>query len=370
MTNSANNESKANWELPPEPGQRSVSFFEFWPASVMYGPVLWQWLWLAFRHRSLTLPLIANPRLTMAGLVGARKSELMAQAHGRCKAAILPWVNSVIDDRPVAIQATELANKANASDIHFPMVCKPDIGCRGAGVKLVHSLAQLTEAMAAYPIGASVLCQKLASFEPEVGIFFVKRPGEVGQITSLTFKYSPAVVGDGVRTLHQLVACDPRAGQLLHLYRSRWAARWDSVIASGERVKLVFSASHCRGAVFRDARAHITPELSAGVNAILADLPDYHYGRLDVKFADLPALRAGIGLEIVEINGASAESIHIWDRDAGFFAALGTLQWQYRTLFEIGAYQRTKGHRPPSLRALYQSWQIERRLRAHYPSTD
>ena len=370
MTNNISKQNKAVWEMPAEPGERAVSFFEFWPAFVMYGPVLWHWLWLAIRHRSLTLPLIANPRLTMSGLVGARKSELMIQAHGHCARAILPWVSKVIDAQPIANQAADLATLAHKAEIYFPMVCKPDIGCRGAGVKLVQSLAQLTDALAAYSIGASVLCQKLASYEPEVGIFFVKRPGEAGNITSLTFKFSPAVVGDGVHTLHQLVAQDPRAGKLLHLYRTRWVARWESVIPSGERIKLVFSASHCRGAVFRDARAHITPELGARVNAILADLPDFHYGRLDVKFPDLQALQAGIGLEIVEINGASAESIHIWDRNASFFAALRTLRWQYRTLFEIGAYQRTRGHRPPGLRALYQSWQLERRLSSHYPSTD
>jgi hypothetical protein len=370
VSTSENSEANVRWDLPPEPGKRTVSFFEFWPAWVMYGPVLWQWLWLSLKHRSLTLPLIANPNLTMAGLVGARKSELMTQAHGHCANAILPWVSAVINEQAAALQAEQLALKAAALAIHFPMVCKPDIGCRGSGVKLVKSLAQLTEALAAYPIGASVLCQKLASYEPEVGIFFVKRPGQNGQITSLTFKFSPAVTGDGTHTLAQLIARDPRAGQLQHLYRSRWVARWDSVIPSGERIKLVFSASHCQGAVFRDAHAHITPELSARVNTILADLPDFNYGRMDVKFADVQALRAGIGLEIVEINGASAESIHIWDRNAHFFSALRTLQWQYRTLFEIGAYQRTKGRHPPGLRALYRSWQLERRLTAHYPSTD
>ena len=51
-------------------------------------------------------------------------------------------------------------------------------------------------------------------------------------------------------------------------------------------------------------------------------------------------------LEIIEINGASAESIHIWDKRASFIDAIKTLMWQYTSLFKIGAHQRRR-QRPP-----------------------
>src|SRR3546814_9177882 len=40
---------------------KTVSFFEFWPSWLVYTPVALQWLGLSLRHRSLTVPLCANP---------------------------------------------------------------------------------------------------------------------------------------------------------------------------------------------------------------------------------------------------------------------------------------------------------------------
>ena len=359
-----------HWQ-PGTDGGRVTSRFEFWPTWLIYAPVVAQWLALALRHRSLTLPLLANPRLPLAGMVGVAKSTLMEQAVGACREAILPWTRYEATTDPAADQARTCLAQADAAGIELPCVCKPDIGCRGVGVKLVRSPAQLAAVIAAYPPGAALLCQRLSRWAPEAGIFFVREPGSGrGRVVSMTFKYTPVVTGDGRRTLGELVAADARAGPLQHLYRRRNARDWERVLAPGERHRLVFSASHCRGAVFRDARAYITPALERAVTALMAGLPEFHYGRLDVKFPDLDALQEGRGLEILEINGASAESIHIWDRDARLREAWATLLWQYRTLFRLGAAQRRRGHRPPGPVALWRHWQRERRLSRAYPDTD
>lgn len=349
----------------------AVSFFEFWPTWVMYLPVAVQWLALAAWHRSFTLPLLANPRLPLAGMVGGSKAELMAQAQAECEAAILDWVAHDITGHDARQQAETLLAKARTRGIELPLVCKPDMGCRGAGVKLIREPQQLVDALAAYPVGARVLLQKLASHTAEAGIFYVRHPGEAtGRVVSLTLKQAPSVTGDGVRRLCELVAADPRAGQLLHLYERRNQARWQSIPAEGETVSLLFSASHCRGAVFRDGRQHITPALEAAIERLMRGLPDFHYGRLDAKYRSLAELERGEELEIVEINGASAEAIHIWDRDARLGDALKTLLWQYRTLFAIGARHRRNGLQPPPLRELLERWRLERRLTRAYPDTD
>ena len=43
---------------------RTTSFFEFWPILLMYLPVAIQWLLLAARYRSLSLPSIADTIMT------------------------------------------------------------------------------------------------------------------------------------------------------------------------------------------------------------------------------------------------------------------------------------------------------------------
>ena len=350
---------------------RQVSFFEFWPTWVMYAPVAVQWILLTVWYRSFTLPFLANPNVPVAGMVGMPKSTLLGQATGKAAEVILPWIIYAVGNRPLSQQLDTCLKSAEAIGITLPFVCKPDIGCRGVGVKLIKSRDQLAEVISLYPKGAQLVCQQLASWEPEVGIFYVKNTetGEVS-ITSMTFKYTPHVVGDGQRTLSELVEADPRAGQLQHLYHARFRERWSEVPESGEVVKLVFSASHSKGAIFKNASEFITEALRLRVAEIMADIPEFFYGRLDVKFRDVASLKLGETLEVVEINGASSESILIWDKDTSLLTAFKELTWQYRTLFKIGAHHRRNGLRPPRLGYFLERLREERRLTRNYPLTD
>lgn len=355
----------------PNNNEKPTSFFEFWPSKLMYAPVAIQWLLLSIRHASLTLPLLANPKLTLAGMVGVTKSELMEQAQGLCHDSILDWKKFMTTDSPANTQAKQWSTEVKNLDIHYPFVCKPDIGCRGSGVKLVKNNTELATVIKSYPINTSLLIQKLASYEPEAGIFFVKFPHQdQGQVVSLTFKHSPSVIGDGEHTLKELLQKDFRAKNLLHLYQNRHQENWHKILKKEKKLNLIFSASHCQGAVFEDARQFITSELTKHINNLMSDLPEFFYGRLDVKFSDLENLKKGKTIEIIEINGASAESIHIWDKKTRFFDAIKTLLWQYRTLFKLGAYQRSKGYKTPGLKKLYKHWRIEKQLAKYYPDTD
>ena len=351
--------------------KQCLSFFEFWPAWVMYFPVAAQWALLSLWHRSLTLPFLANPDLTLSGMTGVGKSELMAQATGLCKKAILPWVAFDTNQDNAQEQAEKWVETAAEQGITLPFVCKPDIGCRGFGVKLIKDVEQLAANIEIYPQGTSLVCQKLASWEPEVGIFYVKDPvSGQGDVVSMTAKFLPRVTGDGVSTLGELIENDSRGGLLRHQYYERHKKEWDSIPDKGKNVQLVFSASHSKGSIFRDACDYITPELKQSVVAIMDDLPNFYYGRLDVKYADLESLQQGETLEIVEINAASSESTHIWDRNTTFSKAIKTLLWQYRTLFNLGAFHRKNGRTAPSLKTFFRHWRIEKDLGKYYPFTD
>ncbi len=351
--------------------EKDVSFFEFWPMWLMYLPVALQWLVLAVRNGSLMLPLVANPKLPVSGVVGVGKSEILAQATGHCADAILPWVCHRITDESPGEQVDGIIRKATEQNIQLPFVCKPDLGCRGSGVKLVSDKEQLSTYLDAYPQDTEIIVQRLASWEPEAGIFYVRMPGaELGQIKSLALKYSPHVVGDGVSTLRELIARDSRASQLEHLYLERHQANLDTIIEKEKTYRLVFSISHCRGAIFRDGAEYITEKLTQQIDDLMRDIPEFYYGRLDIKFPDIDSLMKGENLEIVEINAASAESLHIWDRDASLRDALQALLWQYRTLFKIGRINRRRGFAPPPISELLERWRTERQLAQFYPMTD
>ena len=351
--------------------EKNTSFFEFFPTQIMYAPVALQWLLSAIRYRSVTLPLLANPQLTLSGMVGVRKSELLQQARGLCQESILKWQVFTVESSPSCEQSQQWIQQVSSIGIQLPFVCKPDIGCRGSGVKLIHDAQELADVIKSYPLGTSLMIQKLASFEPEAGVFYVKLPHQKkGKVVSLTLKHNPKVCGDGIHTLKELLMQDERAKHLLHLYQDRHIGQWDTVVEKDQVIKLVFSASHCQGAVFEDARNHITKELTQTIESIMSELPEFYYGRLDVKFKSLEELKKGKTIEIIEINGASAESIHIWDKKTTFIEAIKTLLWQYNTLFKLGAYNRKKGYKVPGLKKFYNHWRIEKKLKKYYPDTD
>ena len=350
---------------------RTTSFFEFWPLWLIYIPVAIQWFLLAVRYRSLSLPLIANPGIPLSGMVGVPKSAVFDLAGETARQWILPWILFEVDGQSIEYQCQNAKKALVEAGLEFPVVGKPNIGCRGAGVKLLNDDTELQDYLCGFPVGGCIQFQKLSQWDAEAGVFYVRDPEKgQGEVTSLTLKYTPYVVGDGEKQLSELVAQDPRAGDLLHLYRARHAARWNDVIPEGELYRLVFSASHCRGAVFRDAAELIDPKLSQSLDKIFEDIPGFYYGRLDVKFKNVESLSAGEDFNIIEINGASSESINIWDRNAGLFTAIRTLLQQYRTLFTLGDINRKRGNKPPGFMAAYRAWRFENNLVKQYPQND
>jgi hypothetical protein len=96
--------------MPPlDMSGKQTSFFEFWPTWLVYLPVVLQSLLLALINRSLTLPLIANPRLPLSGMVGVEKSRLLSQASGECKQHILDWFVHVKTDASIEDQVSQIS---------------------------------------------------------------------------------------------------------------------------------------------------------------------------------------------------------------------------------------------------------------------
>jgi hypothetical protein len=366
--------------MPPfDQSGEVLSFFEFWPMWAFYPPVALYAAWLMLRHRGVLLPTLANPSFPGGGFVGESKAEILAMARRHAGDWFAPFV--CVDRPDLAAQAVAGSTlqdeldaallRLRAAGLALPVVAKPDLGCRGAGVKLVRSESDLRAYLEAFPRGARLLLQRYVPHEGEAGIFYCRRPGEPrGRIVSITLKYFPYVHGDGRRTLRELILADPRAGRLPHLYLHRHAARLDTVPEAGSAIRLAFAGSHSRGAIFRDGSHLATPAMEARFEAIARAIPEFHFGRFDIRFADFTQVQAGEGFTIVEVNGAGAESTHIWDRKTSLWKAWRDLMRQYRWLFEIGAANRARGHKPSTFAAFRAAHRREKALTPLYPPTD
>ena len=346
-----------------------TSFFEFWPFWAFYTPIILYILWLGIRYRGPTLMTASNPAIPMSGFVGESKVDVLDAVKGDARRWISPYTGvDRVEHDSETLSAALSAMAAN--DLAFPIVAKPDLGMRGVGVQVAKSPDDLKAYIAGYPVGARFVLQKLVDAEGEVGVFYVRMPGEKrGTVTGLTLKYFPKVVGDGDTTLGDLVAKEPRAGQLAHIYQERHKNRWNSVIPKDETVRLAFAGSHSRGCIFRNGNAYITDALARRMDEIADAMGEFYVGRLDLRFADFDALLAGNGFRIIEINGAGGENTHIWDSRTTLFQAWRVLFRQYRYLWQIGQKNRRRGFKPASVWALRDAWLTELRLTRHYPHT-
>jgi hypothetical protein len=351
----------------PRPSGRLLSPFEFWPDWLFYAPVALQWAALALRYRSLTLPTAANPGISAGGLVGESKTEILDLVRGEARGLIAPYASFVVAGDAALDRTAARAAMAGAS-LAFPLVAKPDLGCNGTGVRVVADEAELAAWLQAFPSGERAILQTLLTEEGEAGLFYIREPGApAGRVTSITLKYAPEVVGDGVATLETLIRRDQRAGRLAHLYLPRLAGRLEEVPPSGERVRLVFTGNHVKGAIFRDGCDHATPALAAAVERVASAIPDFHFGRLDVRFRSIAGLRRGEGFRIIEINGAGSEATHVWDPDMTLRRAWAAELAHFGAAWRIGAANRARGARTTSVFELWRLWRRHKRLMARYP---
>lgn len=355
--------------LPVVPaGAPTIGWAERIPPLLFYIPLVAQWFALGVRHRSLTLPTAANPSIEAGGLLGESKiacMDLIGPAARRWAARSVALVN-----RPSLTPAL-LDSLASGAGLSFPLVAKPDIGWRGIGVRLVRDSADLCAYLRGFPADARLILQEHVAHAGEAGIFYVRKPGERhGRIFSMTFRYYPHVVGDGRSTLRQLIAADPRASWKAGLHHEALADRLDEVPEAGRTVRLSLVGSSRVGGLYKDACGHVTATLTARFDEIADEMPGFHFGRFDVRFASVERLAMGEDFRIIEVNGAGAEAIHMWDPEFSLGDAYATLFHQQALMFEVAAACRAQGARPLSALELVRYQRRQQALLPLYPASN
>ena len=319
--------------------------WEFWPPWVFYPPVVLYVIWLSIRHRSFLVLTCVNPGIPTGGLVGESKRAILeCLDHGG--EFRLERLELTADEEPERRwQRTQRFLEEH--DLAPPLVLKPDVGQRGEGVRMLHSQEQLRRSV--QELQCDSMLQEFAD-GPEFGLFYARRPGaERGEIISITEKRVPVVVGDGRRTVEQLILDDDRAVCMAPTYLALHAKRLFDVLPEGEELPLVELGTHCRGAVFLDGGRHATEELLETLERLSAGFEGFYFGRYDVRVPSVEALRAGRGLKVIELNGMTSEATHIYDPEGGLLDAYRTLFAQWRLAFEIAADNRARGAEPATV---------------------
>ncbi len=359
--------------------------WEFWPSLFIYLPLVPYLVFLAMRHRGLTVFTAANPGIPAGGFVGESKSQIL----GALPQDVIPaWIylREDKDGEQSSERLNDLKRFFAAQGQAWPLVVKPDVGERGDGVLIARSWEAVENLLLVQP--KALIGQTFVAGN-EYSVFWIKRPSEKeGRIYSVTVKRKPTVKGDGKRTLYDLILADERAVALATTYLEERPEAKERVPEAGEVVELSEVGAHSRGTIFEEGSHLITDELQQAIASIAARFKNPHsqassvsahdasadyasaedaladtgfdFGRFDIITDSDESLRLGRNLNVLELNGITSESTNIYDRQYSILDGLKVLADQWRHCFAIGAERRQMGYRPTGVYQLLKDWRQAR----------
>lgn len=332
--------AKDKWALKAmQYSWRKWRHFEFWPAWFFYLPIIPYYIFLSIRHRSFLLPFYASPHFKHGGLIGESKWDFLKHLESDSPETLPAFAIDKTETKD------ELLKQLKLSNIRFPFIVKPDVGQRGFGVRIVKNESDLFSYLELSE--GSVIIQQKSQYSAEAGIFYIRIPSEDrGFIFSITDKKFPSVLGDGKSSLGALILADKRAQIIASTYFERHRKHLDEVLAKDERFILAECGNHGQGALFVNGAYLGTQELLVSIEKITKRVPDFYFGRIDIRYKDEESLKKGTAFEIIEINGAGSEATHIWDANTRLREAYSVLFQQWKYLFLIGAVVKRKGDCP------------------------
>lgn len=333
---------------------------EFWPSWISYVLLTPTFVTQVLRYRHPVVFTATNPGIAGAGgFIGERKSTISG-ALEKAGAPLLPTALLRMHSDPERrLARVEKLLRLRPDLGGYPVVIKPDRGEQGRSVRVCHNTRDVREQIDR--VQTDMVIQKYDPAPHEVGLFWVRlRPpgepdehGREGEIFSVTRKIFPTIVGDGKRTLRQLVLNDDRFRVQEPLFAKRFGRAIDLVPPQDERVKMGLAGNHAQGCRFEDGAHLITDGLTDVIDDICRKFPNsdglpggLDIGRFDIRYSDEEALKAGRGFSVIELNGSSAEATNVYDPTRTWWWAIEVMSKQWCHAYRLGAMRRAMGHEP------------------------
>jgi hypothetical protein len=300
----------------------------------VYIPVYFLWGYYAFKAKTIFFFNASNPSIKNGGFIMESKKQI----YNLIPQQYYPKTELIQEGTSIG----DVLEKIEKANLHYPFFAKPDIGLRGSAVKKIHNKEELAQYNS--KVNFDYLIQELIPFENEIGIFYVRYPYEAkGKITGIVAKEFLVVTGDGISTIEQLLRKDPRHEMQLKALRKEYGNQLQDVLEKGQQKNLVPYGNHIRGAKFIDYSHWISPKLTAVINEMCTQIPNFYFGRMDVMYNTLAELEQGKNFAIVELNGAASEPTHIYDPKHSIFFGWKELLRHIKYMYEISAFNNAKG---------------------------
>jgi hypothetical protein len=307
--------------------------WEYWPFGIVQLPLFFYFAWLSLRSRSITFFSASNPGITMGGMFGESKFEVLQKIPPQ----YIP--STLLVSQPSSKEGVLTLLKDR--ELSFPLIFKPEFGERGFMVKRIGSPEDIEQYLAKMKF--NFLIQPLVDLPLEFGVFYTRFPDKKqGEVTSVVMKEMLFVEGNGRATLQELILEKDRAKLQWETLKSAYEDRLDEILPAGKRMELVSIGNHCLGTKFLDASYLINERLSSVFDHISKQIEGFYFGRFDLKCESLEALYEG-RVVILELNGCGAEPAHIYHPGYPLFKAIGVLIKHWRNIFLIARENTKRG---------------------------
>lgn len=300
--------------------------WEYWPFSLVYGPVMLYWVWFCVKARSLFFFNAANPSIENGGFLLESKKKIYDIISPEYYPSTV-FIKSNIDSE-------KLLHIIKDSGLEFPLIGKPDVGGKGRLVKKLNSINEVIDYNAT--MNEDFLLQKFVEYKNEAGIFYYRYPGEQkGHISGIVEKEFLNVTGDGFSSIEQLLLKEKRYILQLSSLKKIYKDELKKVLKKDESYLLVPYGNHARGAKFIDISFLIDDTLTYIIDALCRQIPGFYFGRLDIRFNTWEELKQGKNFSIIELNGAGSEPTHIYDPKHSIFFAWKEIIRHWNILYRI-----------------------------------
>ncbi len=325
--------------------------WELWHFNVIYAPLGFVWMYYVLKARTFWYFSNVNPTLLFSGFEGESKHEMYEQLP----AELYPTTIYISPHENLA----QIIGKIKEANILFPLVAKPVVGTQGLMFRRLSNEDELQQ-YHRHSEG-DYLIQSFVDLPEEYSVFYIHYPNEEkGKITGLILKDYLSVTGNGTATLSSLIQKDNRAKYRWEEMRVKHKEHLHEIIPAGEKYTLSIAGNHNRGARFINLYKEIDDQLCAVFDNISKIVPQFHYGRYDLKCTSLADLKQGKNIQILEYNGTGAEPNHIYDCGMSYKSALKVIAQHWKDMYNIGRINYKQGI------PYWSFWQGRKHLRKAY----
>jgi len=312
-----------------------ITHWEYWPFWLIYYPMAPVWAFYSIKARSIFFFNAANPGMKNGGMAMVSKMDIYNMIPDK----FIPKTIFIDKDESSESAMDRILEK----DISFPFIAKPDIGMKAFGVEKIYNKDEFEKYVRWSP--SHFLVQELIPYQKEVGIFYVRKPGEShGKITGVVSKEFLSITGDGESTMTELIKKNPRSHIQLKVLEQKFGTQLQNILEKDKNFVLVPYGSHTRGAKFVDVSPKINDDLVQTIDEVCSQIKEFHYGRLDVLYNDYEELCAGKNFSIIEVNGAGGEATHIYDPKHSLFWAWREVARHWGMLCDISIANKRAGY--------------------------